>query len=61
MPQKTYIPQAVNEAQAMSRYFGRWAAKMQVGATDAQKTALANLIACIAQFLVEWHKPPINP
>lgn len=54
---KTYIPAAVDKAEDMSKYFGRWAAKMSVGATAGQLTALANLIACVAAFLVEWHKP----
>lgn len=61
MPQKTYIPQAVDEAQRLSRYFGRWQAKMMIGATSQQITALTNLAACIVTFLQEWTKPPPNP
>lgn len=55
---KTYIPQAVDEVNRMNRYFARWASKMTIGASPSQIAALSALIACIATFLVEWHKPP---
>lgn len=61
MPPKTYVPQAVDEAQRMAKYFGRWQAKMTVGASSQQITALVNLAACLATFLQEWHKPNPNP
>lgn len=58
---KTYVPEAIDKATDMSRYFGRWAAKMSVGASTDQLAALADLIACIATFLARWHKPTPNP
>lgn len=58
---KTYIPQAVDDVTALSRYFGRWSQKMLIGASAAQTTALLELIACVAKFLAEWHKPTPNP
>lgn len=61
MPTKTYIPQAVDDAQKLSRYFGRWQAKMMVGATTEQIAALTDLAACIVTFLQKWTKPPVNP
>lgn len=54
---KTYIPQAVDEAQQLGTYFARWGAKMSVGATSEQLVALANLATCIAAFLQVWLKP----
>ncbi len=58
---KTYIPSAVDKTHALNKYFAKWAAQMSVGASPSQLAALAALIACIATFLAEWHKPtPIN-
>jgi len=58
---KTYIPSAVDVANAANRYLTRWQAKMTIGASPAQIAALVNLLACLATFLQEWHKPaPIN-
>jgi hypothetical protein len=54
---RTYIPQAVDEAQRLSTYFARWSAKMSVGASSEQLVALANLAACLAEFLQVWFKP----
>jgi len=55
---RTYIPQAVDEAQQLANYFARWGAKMSIGASAEQLVALANLTACIAEFLQVWFKPP---
>lgn len=58
---RTYVPQAVDEAQKLGNYFARWGAKMSIGASPAQLVALANLAACIAEFLQVWFKPaPID-
>lgn len=54
---KTYIPEAVDKAEDLQKYFGRWAAKMSVGASSEQIAALADLAACIARFLLVWFKP----
>jgi hypothetical protein len=55
---KTYIPSAVDKTHALNKYFAKWSAQMAIGATPSQLLALANLVACIAAFLAEWHKPP---
>jgi len=55
---KTYVPSAVDKASDLGKYFGRWQAQLLLQAdTPAKITALANLVACIASFLQEWHKP----
>lgn len=58
---KLYIDGGVTVARAAQKYLTRWQSKMVLGASPAQVTALTNLITCIAQFLVEWHKAtPVN-
>jgi len=58
---KLYIDGGVTVARAAQKYLTRWQSKMVLGATSAQIVALTNLISCIAEFLVEWHKvPPVN-
>jgi len=58
---KTYIPSAVDVANAANRYLTRWQAKMTIGASPEQIAALVDLLACLATFLQRWHKPaPIN-
>ena len=58
---KTYIPSAIDVVNHANRYLTRWQAKMTIGATGAQVAALVALLACLATFLQEWHKPtPIN-
>jgi hypothetical protein len=58
---KLYIDGGVTVVRQAQRYLTRWQSKMVIGASPAQVTALTNLITCVAQFLVEWHKAtPIN-
>lgn len=58
---KLYIDGGVTVAQAAQKYLTRWQAKMVLGASPEQVTALTDLIACIAVFLSKWHKAaPIN-
>lgn len=55
---KTYVPSAVDKTTDLSKYFGRWQAQLLIQADTAEKvTALANLVACIGEFLAVWHKP----
>lgn len=61
MAAKTYIPGGVDIATKAHKYLTRWQHVMLIGATSGQVTALAGLITCLAQFLVDWHKPPVNP
>jgi hypothetical protein len=59
---KTYVPQAVDEANRLGKYLGRWQIQLLAQADTAEKiTALADLAACIARFLAVWVKPPKNP
>lgn len=58
---KTYIPAAVDVAQAAHRYLTRYQSKLSQGATTDQILALTELISCLATFLTKWFKPaPIN-
>lgn len=54
---KTYIPSAVNVANAAHKYLTRYQAKLTVGATTDQIAALIDLIACLSAFLTKWFKP----
>lgn len=58
---KTYIPSAVVVAERGHRYLTRYQAKLVVGASTDQIAALSELIACLANFLSKWFKPPIAP
>lgn len=58
---KTYIPAAVDVAQAAHKYLTRYQAKLSQGATTDQLLALTELIACLSVFLTKWFKPPYNP
>jgi len=55
---KTYIPSAVNIADTAHKYLTRYQAKLTVGATTEQVTALLELITCLSVFLTKWFKPP---
>jgi len=58
---KTYIPGAVNAASFLHKYLSRYQATLVNGQTTQRLQALTDLIACLATFLQEWHKPPPNP
>jgi hypothetical protein len=58
---KTFIPGAVDIANASYRYLTRYQSKLTVSATTDQVVALTELIACLATFLTKWLKPPIQP
>lgn len=58
---KTYIPGAVNIATSAHKYLSRYQTTLTSGATPTQITAMTELIACLAQFLANWHKPPPAP
>lgn len=55
---KTYIPSAVDVANTAHKYLTRYQAKLTMGATPDQVTALLELISCLATFLTKWIKPP---
>lgn len=61
MASKTFIPGAVDVANATHKYLTRWQSKLSVGATADQLIALTELITCLAAFLNKWFKPPVNP
>lgn len=56
---KTYIPGAVDVANAAHRYLTRWQENLlENEVTSDQIAALAELITCLATFLSKWRKPP---
>lgn len=58
---KTYVPMAVSWAEGLHKRLTKYQATLAADKTSEQLTALAELIACLAQFLQKWHKPPFNP
>jgi len=59
---KTYVPMAVNLAGGLHRRLTRYQSTLSEQAlNETQLSALTELIACLAQFLANWHKPPIQP
>lgn len=60
MPQKTYVPGANDTARKLDKYLNRYEEVLSQGKTTEQLTALANLIACLAEFIQKWPKPDPN-
>ena len=60
MASKTYVPMAVSFADALHKRLTRYETQLQNGKTSEQLTALAELISCLAAFLLKWPKPPVN-
>jgi len=58
MARKTYLPGAVNIANKMHTYLTRYQETLVQDKTTIQIDALIELIACLAQFLANWRKPP---
>lgn len=58
---KTYIPGAVTVASLAHKYLTRYQPTLTASATPTQVAALTELIACLANFLNNWFKPPPNP
>jgi hypothetical protein len=58
---KTYVPMAVSFADALHKRLTRYHTQLSADKTGEQLTALAELISCLANFLVKWPKPPVNP
>lgn len=58
---KTYLPGAVDIASGAHKYLTRYQTKLANGRTTDQIAALTELIACLANFLTKWIKPPPNP
>lgn len=58
---KTYIPGAVTIASTAHKYLSRYQTKLTLGATAPQIAAMTELIACLATFLANWHKPAPLP
>lgn len=57
MASKTYIPGAVVVTEKALKYLTRYQGVLSAGASTQQLSAIADLIACLAKFLQEWHKP----
>lgn len=58
---KTGYPTAVVVANTAHKYMTRNQARLNLTVTPDQATALSELIICLAQFLIKWPKPPVNP
>jgi len=59
---KTYVPMAVDLAGGLHKRLTRYQATLTESAiTPAQQSALIELISCLATFLANWHKPPVQP
>lgn len=58
MARKTYIPMAVDFANALHARLTKYQETLVLGATADQIDALVELIACLATFLSRWRKPP---
>jgi len=58
MPQKTYVPGAVNIANRLSKYLDRYQVTLTAGFDAEQLSAYADLVACLATFLSKVLKPP---
>lgn len=51
---------AVDFASALHKRLTKYQAQLTDSAlNDNQRTALVELIACLAEFLVNWKKPPV--
>jgi hypothetical protein len=60
MASRTYVPSANQFAYVLHVYLTRYQAKLSADKTSEQLTALAELISCLANFLVKWPKPPVG-
>lgn len=59
---KTYVPMAVNLAGGLHKRLTRYQATLTESAlAPGQLAALTELITCLANFLANWHKPPVAP
>lgn len=58
---RTYYPGAVKIASTAHKYLTRYQATLTNGQTATRVAALIALVQCLAEFLAEWTKPPINP
>lgn len=58
MARKTYLPGAVDIANKMHSYLTRYQETLVQDKTTVQIDALIALIACLAEFLQNWRKPP---
>jgi hypothetical protein len=61
MAQRTYVPMAVSFGEKLHKRLTRYQTQLSVDKTTDQLTALAELIACLADFLAKWPKPPPIP
>lgn len=52
---------AVDGAAWLHKRLTRYQTVLTAGASSGQVAALTELISCLATFLVNWHKAPIEP
>lgn len=59
---KTYVPMAVRLANGLHKRLTRYQTTISAQAVnDNQRTALVELISCLANFLSKWTLPPPSP
>lgn len=61
MARKTYVPMAVYWANGLYTRLTKYHETLINDKTADQLSALADLIACLAQFLAKWQNPPHAP
>lgn len=57
---KTYIPSANALAQRLHTYLTRYQETLIQGADADKLAALADLLACLVNFINKWPRPPID-
>ena len=57
---KTYIPSAVDIYIRLHKYLTRYQETLIEGADADKLSALADLLACLVNFINKWPKPPVE-
>jgi hypothetical protein len=57
---KTYIPSAVDISIRLHKYLTRYQETLIEGADADKLSALADLLACLVNFINKWPKPPVE-
>ena len=57
---KTYIPSEVDISIRLHKYLTRYQETLIEGADADKLSALADLLACLVNFINKWPKPPVE-
>lgn len=60
MSGKTYIPSANSLAVKLHKYLTRYQETLIEGADADKLSALADLLACLVNFINKWPRPPVE-